>query len=282
MRLCYDTFGSPTQPPILLIMGLAGQMIAWDEAFCRTLAARGFHVVRFDNRDIGRSSNINVPVKIEFGRLILKRLLSRKIDAPYDLRDMATDAVGLLDHLGIKRAHVVGVSMGGMIGQEMAINFPDRMLTLASVMSSTGNPWLPPPTREASSVLKATPPTTLEAYIENFSRTWRILRAGSYPIDEAADRARAIATYERGLNPAGVARQLLAIFVSGDRRRKLASVRTPTLVIHGDADPLVRLRAGRDTARSIPDAKLIIVPGLGHAVAKKVLAADHRCCCQTR
>ena len=145
-KLCYDTFGDKSAPTLMLIMGLGAQMILWDDAFCAKIAARGFHVVRFDNRDIGRSSRVDAPVKIDFAELIQKQMKGEKIDAPYLLRDMAADAVGLLDHLGIRQAHVVGASMGGMISQEIAINFPDRLLTLTSIMSSTGNPGLPPPT----------------------------------------------------------------------------------------------------------------------------------------
>ncbi|MEI2736697.1 MAG: alpha/beta fold hydrolase [Rhodoblastus sp.] len=140
MKLCYDTFGDKSAPTIMLIMGLGAQMILWDDGFCSEIAARGFHVVRFDNRDIGRSSRVDVAVKIDFAELIQKQMKGEKIEAPYLLRDMAADAVGLLDHLGIRQAHVVGASMGGMISQEIAMNFPDRLLTLTSIMSTTGNP----------------------------------------------------------------------------------------------------------------------------------------------
>ena len=265
VKLCYDSFGDVAAPTILLVMGLGAPMTAWDERFCATLAARGFRVVRFDNRDIGRSSRFDAPVNLDFADLMLRRMRGERIDAPYTLRDMSADAVGLLDHLGVARAHVVGASMGGMIAQEMAIHFPDRLATLASVMSSTGNPLLPPPTPEAAAVLFSTPPTTREAFIENFARTWRVLRVGSFPEDEANDRARAELAFARGLNPMGVARQMLAIFASGDRRPQLARLRVPTLVVHGDVDPLVRLAAGEETARAIPGARLVVVQGMGHA-----------------
>ncbi|HMN73211.1 MAG TPA: alpha/beta fold hydrolase, partial [Rhodoblastus sp.] len=140
MKLCYSTFGDRAKPTVLLIMGLGAQMILWDDGFCEKIAARGFHVVRFDNRDIGRSSRVDVPVKVDFADLIQKQMKGEKIDSPYTLRDMAADAVALLDHLGIKKAHIVGASMGGMISQEIAMSFPDRLLSLTSVMSSTGNP----------------------------------------------------------------------------------------------------------------------------------------------
>ncbi len=266
LTLCYDTFGDKDAPTILLIMGLGAQMVLWDDEFCATIAERGFHVVRFDNRDVGRSARIEMPVKVDFADLIQKQMKGEKIDSPYLLRDMAADAVGLLDHLGVTRAHVVGASMGGMISQEIAINFPDRLLTLTSIMSTTGNPMLPPPAPEAVAVLLTPPPTTLEEYVANFVRTWRVLRAGSFPADEAKDEARARRFFARGLNPMGVARQMLAIFASGDRRARLAKVRTPTLVIHGDVDPLVRLEGGQDTANSIPGARLLIVQRMGHAL----------------
>ncbi|MFO1135991.1 MAG: alpha/beta hydrolase [Rhodoblastus sp.] len=269
-KLCYDTFGDKSAPTLMLIMGLGAQMILWDDAFCAKIAARGFHVVRFDNRDIGRSSRVDAPVKIDFAELIQKQMKGEKIDAPYLLRDMAADAVGLLDHLGIRQAHVVGASMGGMISQEIAINFPDRLLTLTSIMSSTGNPGLPPPTPEATAVLLTPPPATLEDYVVAFQKTWRVLRVGSFPEDDGRDIEVARLAFSRGLNPMGVARQMLAIFASGDRRPRLANVRTPTLVIHGDVDPLVRVEGGMDTAKSIPGAKLHIVKRMGHAFPKEL------------
>ena len=264
--LCYQTFGDGRAPTILLIMGLGAQMVLWDEEFCTSIARRGYRVVRFDNRDIGRSSKTDVPVKVDFADLIMKQMRGEKILSPYTLRDMAADATGLLDHLGVTRAHIVGASMGGMITQELAIHFPDRMLSMTSIMSSTGNPALPPPTPEAAAVLMAPPPVTREDYIVAFARTWRVLRAGSFPADETRDPARAAVTWERGLNPMGVARQMLAIFASGDRRAKLAAVKMPALVIHGDVDPLVRLEAGQDTAKTIPGARLVVVKGMGHAI----------------
>lgn len=270
MTLCYDTFGDKSAPTIMLIMGLGAQMILWDDAFCARIAERGFHVVRFDNRDIGRSSRVEVAVRIDFADLIQKQMKGEKIDAPYLLRDMAADAVGLLDHLDVGQAHVVGASMGGMISQEIAMNFPDRLLTLTSVMSSTGNPALPPPTPEATAVLLAPPPTTLDEYVATFQKTWRVLRVGSFPDDDGRDVEVARLAFARGLNPMGVARQMLAIFASGDRRARLADVRTPTLVIHGDVDPLVRVEGGMDTAKSVPGAKLHIVKRMGHALPQEL------------
>ncbi|MFT4098751.1 MAG: alpha/beta hydrolase [Rhodoblastus sp.] len=270
MTLCFDTFGDKTRPTLVLIMGLGAQMILWDDAFCAEIAQRGFHVVRFDNRDIGRSSRVDVPVKVDFADLIQKQMKGEKIDSPYTLRDMAADAVGLLDHLGIRQAHIVGASMGGMISQEIAMSFPDRLLSLTSIMSTTGNPEVPPPTPEATAVLLAPPPTTLEEYIAAFQKTWRVLRAGEFPADDGKDVKVARLAFSRGLNPMGVARQMLAIFASGDRRPRLANVTAPTLVIHGDVDPLVRVEGGMDTAKSIPGAKLVIVKRMGHALPEEL------------
>ena len=270
MKLCFDTFGDKSNPSVLLIMGLGAQMILWDDGFCEKLAARGFHVVRFDNRDIGRSSRVDVAVKLDFAELIQKQMTGQKIESPYTLRDMAADAIGVLDHLGIKRAHVVGASMGGMISQEIAINYPDRLLSLTSVMSSTGRPDLPPPTPEAMAVLLAPPPATLDDYVAAFQKTWRVLRAGEFPADDGKDVKIAKLAFSRGLNPMGVARQMLAIFASGDRRPRLANVKVPTLVIHGDVDPLVRVEAGMDTANTIPGAKLVIVKRMGHALPEEL------------
>jgi pimeloyl-ACP methyl ester carboxylesterase len=265
-RLCYETFGDPAHPALLLIMGLGAQMILWDDEFCAGLAAQGLHVIRFDNRDIGRSSSQFDPVKIDLPALMMQAMQGKPIVSPYTLSDMAADAVGLLDHLGIRAAHVAGASMGGMIAQELAIGFPTRLLTLTSIMSSTGAPGLPGPTPEAAGVLMAPPPATREEYIAAFCRNWRVLRAGSFPDDEAKDKIRAARMWDRGTNPAGTARQLLAIFASGDRTARLASVRTPTLVIHGAPDPLVRVEAGRATAAAIPGARLLVIGNMGHAL----------------
>jgi pimeloyl-ACP methyl ester carboxylesterase len=264
--LCYEIFGAADAEPLLLIMGLGAQMILWDDDFCRQLAARGFRVIRFDNRDIGMSGKLTGGKRLGPLELLKLRFLNIPVAAPYRLHDMALDVIGLLDALGIKSAHLVGASMGGMIAQEVAISFPQRVRSLTSIMSTTGNPKLPPPTREAAAVLMAPPPKTRQEYLERFAQTWKILRAGSFPQDEALDRSRAERTFERGLNPAGVARQLRAILASGSRKQRLGSVKAPTLVIHGTVDPLVPPEGGKDTAASIPGAKLLMIEGMGHAL----------------
>lgn len=266
IEICYDTFGDSKSPPLLLIMGLAAQMIAWDEVFCAELAGRGYYVIRFDNRDIGRSTRFPQHGAPDLMALLSQALLRKPVTAPYTLRDMAADSVGLLDALGLARAHVVGASMGGGIAQEMAIHFPDRLLTLTSIMSSTGDPSLPQATPEAMAVLMAPPPKDRESYFEAYKRTWSVLRGPGFPLDEAKDLERAARAWDRGLNPPGVARQLAAILASGDRTQALRDVRVPTLVIHGDADPLVRHQGGVATANAIPGAKLVTIKGMGHAL----------------
>ena len=268
--LCYEIFGDPAAEPLILIMGLGSQMIQWDDDFCRQLAARGFRVIRFDNRDIGQSSKLSGGKPLSPIELLKLRLFKIPVKAPYRLSDMAEDTVGLMDVLGIKSAHIVGLSMGGMIAQEIAISFPQRVRSLTSIMSTTGNPKIPGPTREAMAVLMAPPPKSKEEYLARYGNTWKVLRAGSFPEDEALDPARAERTYARGLSPAGTGRQLRAILASGSRKERLRSVKAPTLVIHGTVDPLVHPAAGKDTAASIPGAKLVMIEGMGHALPLRV------------
>lgn len=264
--ICYEVFGDPDAEPLVLIMGLSAQMIQWDDDFCRQLAARGFRVIRFDNRDIGQSSKLTGGGRIGVLEFLKWRFLKMKIAAPYTLDDMAKDTVSLMDALSIGSAHIVGASMGGMIAQEIAIGFPERVRSLTSIMSTTGNPKIPSATREAAAILMAPPPVTKEDYIQRFGQTWKVLRAGSFPEDEALDPVRAERTHARGLNPAGAGRQLRAIVASGSRKDRLGTVTAPTLVIHGTVDPLVRPEGGRDTAASIPGAKLMMIEGMGHAL----------------
>ncbi len=242
IELAYDCFGDPQAQPLVLIMGLGTQMIAWDEAFCEQLAARGFRVVRFDNRDIGLSTRMNAAGVPDIGALLAQALagpLAHGVSVPYTLADMADDTVGLLDALGFANAHVVGASMGGAIAQEIALRQPRRVRTLVSIMSTSGAPGLPPPRPEALQILLTPAPVDRAGYVARQQQVMKILRAGSHPEEEALDAGRALRAFERGLNPPGYARQLAAIIASGSRRERLPSVRTPTLVIHGDADPLV-------------------------------------------
>jgi pimeloyl-ACP methyl ester carboxylesterase len=247
-------------------MGLDAKMIAWTDAFCERLAERGFRVIRFDNRDIGLSTRLEAAGVPDVGAAMMAALQGKPVTAPYTLSDMARDAVGLLDALGIARAHVVGASMGGAIAQTMAIEHAPRLLSLTSIMATSGAPGLPAPTPEAMAVLMKPTPLDAAGYLESYRQTWKVLRAGSFPLDEARDATRAAQIHARGLNPAGVARQLAAILASGSRKQALGGVTTPTLVIHGAADPLVPLGCGIDTAESIPGAKLLVIEGMGHAL----------------
>jgi len=259
IELCYQEIGDPDGEPLLLIMGLATQMIAWDEELCAMLAGRGFRVVRFDNRDIGRSTKIEsagVP-----GRAAM---LFGRGPAPYLLRDMAADTTGLMDHLGIESAHLAGASMGGMIAQTVAIGHPERVRSLVSIMSSTGNRWLGIPAWKAFGTLFSRPGEGREAAIEHTVRTFKAIGSPGYPMEEARFRELAGASYDRSHSRAGVARQLHAVTASGDRTPALERLRLPATVLHGDSDPLIRPAAGRATARAIRDSRLRIFPGMGH------------------
>ncbi len=260
IELSYQEMGEADGEPLLLVMGLATQMIAWDEGFCLLLAERGFRVVRFDNRDIGRSTKIEsagVPNRLDMMR-------GRRATAPYLLSDMAADTVGLMDHLGIESAHVVGASMGGMIAQTTAIEYPERVRSLVSIMSTTGSRWTGMPSWKAMGVLLGRPPRGRDAAIERAVKTFSVIGSPGYPLDEERLRDVAARSYDRGHSAAGVLRQLHAITASGDRTRGLRSVTAPTAVIHGNGDVLVRPAGGRATARAIPNARLKMIDGMGH------------------
>jgi pimeloyl-ACP methyl ester carboxylesterase len=264
--VCCETFGDASAPPVLLIMGLGAQMIAFDEAFCAALAAKGFYVVRFDNRDIGRSTRFDKAGIPNVLAMMGNLALGRALDAPYALTDMAKDTVGLMDALSIGKAHVVGVSMGGMIGQTLAIHHGDRLRSLVSIMSSTGDRALPQATPEAAAVLITPAPLDRAGYIKHYANVLKVLRGPHFQEDAKEDEAKAARNFDRGINPAGVGRQLAAVLVSGNRTPALKGVTTPTLVIHGDADPLVRVEAGKATAAAIPYATLQIMPNMGHSL----------------
>jgi pimeloyl-ACP methyl ester carboxylesterase len=266
VEIVYDTFGETSAPPMLLIMGLGAQMIAWDERFCAQMAGRGYWVIRYDNRDVGLSTKFDEAGVPDLMGMMQATMQGQAVQAPYTLVDMANDGVGLLEALEIESAHVVGVSMGGMIAQAMAIHHPQRVRTLTSIMSSTGNPELPPPSQEAMAVLMTPTPAERAAYIENSVQSSRVLAGPTYPMAEDVVRERAARFFERGLHPAGVARQLAAVLASGSRKEALQSVNLPTLVIHGNADPLVPVEGGIDTANAVPGAKRLIIEGMGHAL----------------
>jgi pimeloyl-ACP methyl ester carboxylesterase len=270
IEIVYDVFGDPDKPPLLLIIGLGQQMIAWDEEFCAKIAARGYRVIRFDNRDSGLSTKLDEAGVPKMAVVFEAMIEGKPLESPYSLLDMADDAVGLLDALGIESAHVVGESMGGMVGQRMIIHHADRVRTLTSIMSSTGESGLPPPTPEAMDVLANRPPTDREGYIEDYVERWRVLNGQELPYDEEASRELATRIFDRGLNLPGFARQLAAIIADGSRKQALKWVTVPTLVIHGDADPLVPVECGIDTANSVPGSELLIIEGMGHTFPRQV------------
>jgi pimeloyl-ACP methyl ester carboxylesterase len=266
IEIAYQEAGDAAGEPLLLVMGLATQMLGWDEGFCEMLIERGFRVVRFDNRDIGRSTKIaeaGLPKRTDM-------LLGRRRTAPYLLRDMAADTVGLMDHLGIDSAHVVGASMGGMIAQTVAIHHPERIRSLVSIMSTTGNRWAGLPTWKAFGTLIARPGAGREETIEHTVKVFRVIGSPAYPMDEARFRELAGASYDRSHSRAGVARQLHAITASGDRTPALEKLRLPATVLHGGSDPLIRPNAGRATARAIRDSRLRIFDGMGHDLPRQL------------
>ena len=265
IELAFQELGEPDGEPIVLVMGLATQMIHWDLGFCELLAAEGFRVVRFDNRDIGHSTYVDRGVPNRTAMLLgLRRGLA------YTLEDMADDVAGLIEHLGLESAHVVGASQGGMIAQVLGYRRPERVRTLGLIMTGSGKRVASVPRLRALGVLLSRPPRDRESYIDAVLRTFKVIGSPSYPPDERHLRELVASGFDRGHNPAGAARQLHAITASGDRTRKLRGVRAPTVVIHGDRDPLVRPGAGRSVAAAIPGARLVMVPGMGHDLPREV------------
>jgi pimeloyl-ACP methyl ester carboxylesterase len=267
IRLAYETFGDPDAVPLLLIMGLGMQMVAWDDDFCRMLARRGFHVIRFDNRDVGLSTwmrGMRAPTPRE---VVLGRMLRRPVEPPYRLEDMADDAVGLLDALGIGSAHIVGASLGGMIAQLMAIHYPERVRTLTCIMSrASGDRSGGRPTLRALALFLGRAPREREEYLRRAQQVWRVLSGPRFPPAPARVHERAAAAWERGINPGGVRRQLAAEMTSASRVEALGRVRAPTLVIHGSLDPLLPPQGGRQIAAAVPGAELLILDGMGHSL----------------
>jgi pimeloyl-ACP methyl ester carboxylesterase len=259
LELCYETFGDPGDQPIVLIMGLGTQMLGWPDGFCERLAARGFHAIRFDNRDIGRSSHLR-----DQRPPTIKQLVRRdKRAAAYSLADMAQDAVDLLDHLELDRAHVAGASMGGMIAQLVAARHGERVLSLASIMSNTGHRWRGMPGLRVYPIFLRKPTLERDGAIEATVSTFRLIGSPGL-FDEDELRRIAGLSYDRGYDPAGSARQLAAIVTSGDRSKDLAQITAPTVVIHGTKDRMVMPSGGRATARAIPGAQLQLIDGMGH------------------
>jgi len=262
IELEYDTFGDPKNPALLLIMGYTAQMVAWEEEFCKMFAAKNLFVIRFDNRDCGLSTKLD-GVKVDVNAVIGAALMEEMIPpVPYTLRDMAADAIGLLDYLKIDRAHVLGASMGGMIAQVLTIEYPQRVRTLTSVMSMSGEPEYGQSAPEAMGALLSIPPADREGYIAH-SPIYQAFHSMKYRSDENSKRA-AARDYDRGYYPEGAPRQLAAIYASGRRTEQLRAVKTPTLVVHGKDDTLITPSGGERTADLIPNAKFELVDDMGH------------------
>jgi pimeloyl-ACP methyl ester carboxylesterase len=265
ITLCYETFGDPADSPVVLVMGLATQMIAWHEEFCVQFADRGFHVVRFDNRDIGRSTHL------DFRPPTLRQMLRRRVGPEqYSLSDMAGDTAGLIRALEIAPAHVVGASMGGMIGQVLAAEHPELVRSLTSIMSTTGSRWHGQPALSVYKYLLRPPPRDREGYIERAAEVFGLVGSTGFPRDESYIRERAARSYDRGYDIRAGGRQLGAITASADRTEQLRTIRAPSLVIHGTVDKMIKPSGGRATAKAIPGARLLEIEGMGHDLPRGV------------
>ncbi len=266
ITIAYDTFGDAADPPVLLIMGLGGQLLSWQEEFCQQLADSNLFVVRFDNRDVGLSTHLHdVPLPdlaaIQGGDFST---------VPYTLSDMAGDTARLIEALGVDSAHLVGASMGGMIGQVLAIEHPDRVRSLTSIMSTTGDPDVGQATAEAFAQLTQPPARTREEVMDRRVQSHRVTGSPDFPTSEAELRDRAGRAFDRNFDPSGGVRQFAATIASPDRTYDLARVQVPTLVIHGADDPLIQVSGGRATAAAIPDAELLVIDGMGHDIPRQL------------
>ena len=276
IQIEYETFGENTSPPLLLVIGLGGQMIFWEEKLCKQLAEEGLYVIRFDNRDSGLSTKFDEAGVPDIMEVFTARMKGEEITAPYTLDDMADDSVGLLETLGIEKAHICGMSMGAAIAQTIAIRHPSYVLSLISIYGTTGNPELPQPKPEVFNVFITPPPEEREACIQHFINGFKTLAGPGFPFDEEWHRKIADQSYDRAFYPQGVALQLAAIVAHGNRKSALASVTAPTLVIHGTDDPIVLVEGGKDTAEAIPGAELLLIEGMGDTTSLLVRELGHR------
>ena len=272
IQIEYDTFGNRSFPALLLVAGNGAQMIFWDVEFCELLAKKGYFVIRFDNRDAGLSTKLDEAGVPDMMATLKAAMEGKTVESAYSLDDMADDPVGLLNALGIEKAHICGASMGGMIAQVISYRHPKHVLSLTSIMSTTGNPDLPQGKPDAIAAVLAPSPEERGAYVEHNVNIWRRIWSPGFPFEEKRARTFMEKSYDRSYYPQGMARQNAAILASGDRRPLLSSIKIPTLVIHGAVDPLIPVEGGKDTARVIPGASLLIIHGMGHDMPKGVWA----------
>lgn len=268
VRIEYESFGAPSRPALLLIAGLGCQLIHWPEEVCEHIADQGYFVIRFDNRDTGLSTKLDDAGTPDIPGTLYLLLSGESVTPPYTIEDMADDAVGLLDALDIQQAHICGTSMGGMIAQSIAIKHPSRLLSLISIYSTTGNPELPPPTREVMECLTAPLPKDRDAYVQKTVNDFHIIAGSGLPFDEDFHKEIVISAADRSFYPQGIARQFVAILTQPNRKPELSSVSIPTLIVHGDEDPLVPIEAGKETAAAIPGAAFLLMKGMGHELPK--------------
>jgi pimeloyl-ACP methyl ester carboxylesterase len=270
IQIEYDTFGDSSFPALLLVAGNGAQMIFWDVEFCELLEKKGYFVIRFDNRDAGLSTKFEEAGIPDFPAAIKAAMEGKPVESAYSLDDMADDAVGLLNALGIEKAHICGASMGGMIAQVIAYRHPKHVLSLTSIMSTTGNPDLPQGKPETIAAVLAPAPVERKAYVEHMMNVWRKIWSPGFPFEETRARTFIEKSYDRSYYPQGALRQNIALIANGDQRKSLSTIAVPTLVIHGADDPLIPCEGGKDTARVIPGAKLFIISGMGHDMPKGV------------
>jgi len=272
IQIEYDTFGDSSSPALLLIAGNGVQIMFWDVEFCELLVKKGYFVIRFDNRDAGLSTKFEEAGIPDFQAAIKAAMEGKPVESAYTLDDMADDAVGLLNALGIEKAHICGASMGGMIAQVIAYRHPKHVLSLTSIMSTTGNPDLPQGKPDALAAVLAPAPEDRKAFVEHMMNVWRKIWSPGFPFDEKRARTFIEKSYDRSYYPQGAVRQNIALIANGDRRPSLSTIAVPTLVIHGADDPLISVEGGKDTARVIPGARLLIINGMGHDMPKGVWA----------
>lgn len=275
IHIAYESFGSASNETILLIQGTGVQLTGWPVELCEQLAEKGYHVIRFDNRDVGLSSKLDTLGMPDWANIFPKIGTCDEVSLPYSLNDMATDAIGLLNELNIEKAHVVGVSMGGAIAQLIAINFPDKTRSLTSIMASSGNPQARKGNPEVLRIMATPPPMTddVETLTNYFFTIYKAIGSPDYPTDDTILKDRAKKSIQRSWNPSGFARQAAAVIIGDncDRRQQLKDIKIPVVVIHGDADPVVNVEAGKEVANTVHNSKLVIIPGMGHDLPDAII-----------